>query len=249
MLPRRSRSSRENGKATNDLAKAGVGRNAPHSHAGRVTRVRRPDQYQAAEPRIPDHAIGGELAGYILSHVREVVIVLARDGRVSFANPAARRLLARRDPLLVRRGRLTTASSVQSLAVDRAIDAVCSSNDMRTETVVLRASASLPLMLTVICLDHCNGESILVLASDGHVDAAGLLPSLRYCFGLTTSEAEVASALAAGRSSGSIAASRGVRVNTIRTQIKSIAAKLGCATQSQISAIVRATPPSADVPN
>lgn len=211
--------------------------------------MRRPDHPETVESGLPDRAIGGDLTERILSHVREVVILLSRDRRVSFANPAARRLLARREPLLVRSGRLTAASSAHSQAVERAIDAVCSTSDPRAETVVLRAAASLPLVLTIRCMDHGIGETILVLASDGHVEPARLLPPLRRCFGLTTSEAEVASALAAGQSSTSIAASRGVRVNTIRTQIKSIAAKLGCATQGQISAIVRATPPSADAPN
>jgi len=186
--------------------------------------------------------IDGAVAALILSYVRDVVILLSRDRKVRFANPAARQLLERRNPLRLQGGRLTAASSMHALAVERAIDEACAGNGADDEVVVMRGSSSPLLLLSIRCLADSGGDSILVLASDGHVESARVEPSLRRCFKLTGSEAEVATSLAAGQSLASIATARGVRVNTIRTQIKAIAAKLGCATQSQISAIVRATP-------
>jgi len=186
--------------------------------------------------------IDGALAGSILSYIRDVVILLSRDRKVQFANAAARQLLERRNPLRLHGGRLTAASSVHTVAIERAIESVCSLGSGCDEVVVMRGASSPPLVLSIRCLEKRGVDSILVIGSDGHVDPARVQPSLRRCFRLTASEAEVAVALASGKSSASIAAARGVQVNTIRTQIKSIASKLGCTTQSQISAIVRATP-------
>ena len=195
-----------------------------------------------------DRSSDADLMLQILSHVRDVVILLSRDRQLRFANPAAEQLLARRDPLRLSRGRLTATSMGHARALERAIDGVCSRGVGEEEILVLRGTASLPLVLSIRCVDPASGETILVIASDAHVEPALVHATLRRCFGLTPSEAEVAAGLAAGNSSGHIAACRGVRVNTIRSQIKSIAAKLGCATQSQISTIVRTTPLLPDVP-
>jgi DNA-binding CsgD family transcriptional regulator len=190
--------------------------------------------------------IDDAVAALILSHVRDVVILLSKDRSVGFANPAARKLLERRNPLRLQNGRLTASSSMHALALERAIDEACSGTRAGDEVVVLRGSSSTPLLLSLRRLPDSDGDGILVLASDGHVEPALVEPSLRRCFRLTGSEAEVATSLAAGHSIASIAAARGVRVNTIRSQIKAIAGKLGCTTQSQISAIVRATPLAVD---
>ena len=200
-----------------------------------------------SKPLLPG-GIDSATAATILSCVRDVVIIVSRDRQLQFANPAAQHLLARRNLLHLRAGRVTGASSARSVALERAIDCVCSAGD-RDEIIVLRGTSAPPLVLTVKCLRHSGSDTILLVGIDGSVEPSRVQPSLRRCFGLTASEAEVAGAIAAGHPSASIAAARGVRLNTIRSQIKSIAAKLGCATQSQISAIVRATPLSVDAPN
>jgi DNA-binding CsgD family transcriptional regulator len=84
----------------------------------------------------------------------------------------------------------------------------------------------------------------LLLAIDPHPDVDGLAEALSDCFGLTRSEAVVAAAVAEGRAVAGIARQRGVAIDTVRTQLKRIAAKLGCARQSQIAAIVNAVPPA-----
>jgi DNA-binding CsgD family transcriptional regulator len=57
--------------------------------------------------------------------------------------------------------------------------------------------------------------------------------------GLTESEAEVASAMAAGRSPAEIAIAREVSLGTVRAQTKSIYAKLGVRRQSELGAALR----------
>ena len=202
-------------------------------------------------PHLADARCGidAQVARRVLAHVRDVVMLLSRDRMLRFANPAARQLLARKDPIRISKGRVATTSPSHSVALERAIDRVCSRGAGDEEVLVLHRTADFPLVLSIRCVDPASGDIILVVGTDPHVEPAKVRSSLKRCFGLTSSEAEVAAAIAAGRSSASIAGSRGVRLNTIRTQIKSIAAKLGCASQSQISAIVRATPVSADAPH
>lgn len=193
-----------------------------------------------------ERSLDWEQVRHILSHVRDIVIVLSRNRMLRYANPAAERLLARQDPLRIHKGRLVAVSSAQATKLERAIDAACMFGLTKDEILVLPRTDAPPLVLSLRCMDDTIGDSILLVGSDLQVEAALILNSLRRCFGLTITEAQVAVAVAAGASSANIAAVRGVRVNTIRSQIKSVAAKLGCTTQSQIAAIVRSVPLSAN---
>ncbi|HET9810614.1 MAG TPA: LuxR C-terminal-related transcriptional regulator [Sphingomicrobium sp.] len=186
-------------------------------------------------------------ARQILAHARDVIILLSRDRSVQFANHAAERLLSRRDSLRLDGKRLGTAASADVGRLERVIDKACVAGGGGTQILVVRRRDSPPLVLTVRCLD-ADGASILLLGTDPCIEAALVFDSLRHCFGLTMSESQVAAAVAAGTASERIAAERGVSVNTVRSQIKSIACKLGCTTKSQISAIVRATPLSLNDP-
>ena len=187
-------------------------------------------------------------AQQVLAQVRDVIILLSRDRSVHFANRAAERLLARKDALRIDKGRLATAASADVGRLERVIDDACLEGK-GGHVLVVRRRDSPPLVLTVRCLDGADPPTILLLGSDPCIEKALVLNSLRGCFDLTLSEAQVAAAVASGMTSELIAAERGVRVNTIRSQIKAIAAKLGCATRGQISAIVRAAPLTLDDPN
>lgn len=174
-----------------------------------------------------------------LSEIRDVVLIVTADRTLLYANKAAERLLATRDPLLVRRGRLEATSGPLGKELGRAIDCACANHER--EVAVLRRSSAPLLLVAITCLDNADGW-VLLVAGDASVEPTEVVRPLRACFGLTQSEAEVAAAIAAGGSSSEIADRRGVSINTIRTQVKTIASKLGCVRQSQIGAIVRAVP-------
>lgn len=82
-----------------------------------------------------------------------------------------------------------------------------------------------------------TNRAILLLhpVNGGAVSVDPLIIS--YAFGLTPAEAQVAASLAAGGSLSSIAAERGVSLETVRTQLKTIYAKVGVSRQA---ALVRA---------
>ena len=187
------------------------------------------------------HEPSKDEAHAIIAMMREVVVLLSRDASILFANPAAKRLLSRHDPLTVRGGRLIIDSR-EGDKLPQAINCACTVNRRGLEALVIRQRDGSPMVLSVRCLDDSGRGVILLLGSDPGVESALVLQTLRRCFGLTTSEARVAAAVAAGLSSERIAAERGVQITTVRSQVKAIAAKLGCTTKSQISTIVRTTP-------
>lgn len=61
---------------------------------------------------------------------------------------------------------------------------------------------------------------------------------LQAAFGLTPSEAEVASALALGRSTGEIARSLGVQANTVLAHVKKVLTKTGTQRQAQLVSLL-----------
>jgi DNA-binding CsgD family transcriptional regulator len=178
-----------------------------------------------------------------LSQIRDVVLIVTRDRMILYSNDAADQLLAEGKPLLVERGRLEASSALVGQQLGRAIDSTCA--DRARSVLLLRRASAPPLIVAVNCLDD-DAENILLVARDSTLHPRPTATALRTCFGLTRSEAEVAAAIAAGESCGQIAERRGVSTNTIRTQLKTISAKLGCAGQAQISAIVHAVPIATD---
>ena len=191
------------------------------------------------EPFGPVPSVSGSSLQSALAQIGEMVLILSRDRVVLYSNNAADALLAERRPLQVRRGRLEASTATVSQQLGRAIDAACA--DRFRSVLLLRRPSGLPLIIAINCLED-GAEAVLLVGRDSAIHIRPTAEALRSCFGLTPSEAEVAAAIAAGESSRQIAERRGVTANTIRTQLKTISAKLGCTRQSQISAIVHALP-------
>jgi DNA-binding CsgD family transcriptional regulator len=101
-------------------------------------------------------------------------------------------------------------------------------NSLRTSAVAVLVS---PLPRRLEARENGPGRSLeraLVLLKD--LSAARLPPSagmLRELFGLTATEAEVARALYGGVTKEAVAAARGLRATTIKTQVDAILAKTG----------------------
>ena len=204
----------------------------------------------SAQARAPEGApVPTDLLAQILDEVREGVMLVGQQGRLVLANRAARRLLGGGGPIDLRSGRVRCRDQGSDRLLHRAIEQACGGDGQKREAVVLSQAGGIPLIVTVSCA-RAPGHAgqALLLAFDPYPDGDGLTASLRTCFGLTTSEAEVAGAVAEGMSVTDIARRRQVAVGTIRSQLKRIAAKLGCTRQSQIAAIVNAVPPLPPAP-
>ncbi len=94
--------------------------------------------------------------------------------------------------------------------------------------VAARVDLAHPLALSGLTLEVEAGEHFLLTTLDLRFDAAVAL-ALARAFRLSGAEAEVALALARGGSPKAIAAERAVSLHTVRSQIKSLLAKLSAA--------------------
>ena len=79
----------------------------------------------------------------------------------------------------------------------------------------------------VVTTGRVAGQALLLLRDLLSPLAPPNLDMLRNLFGLTPAEAEVARAICGGVTKSSVAASRGLRESTVRTQVRSILAKTG----------------------
>ncbi len=181
----------------------------------------------------------------ILDSIRDVVIIVSKDRRTLYCNRAAKELLRRKRPLRVDHGRLRCGTGETDQEFGRAIDGACNGELPAGRLLALATEADAPIVLALSCLD---GSQALLIAADPTPHRDDVVGPLQQCFGLTRSEAMVAGDISEGRSIADIAEQRQVSINTIRSQVKAVAAKLGCARQSQITALVRALPLARSAP-
>jgi DNA-binding CsgD family transcriptional regulator len=82
---------------------------------------------------------------------------------------------------------------------------------------------------------HCAVVLVMTPVTLPHAPPVELVQSL---FDLTPTEARVARSLASGKTVDDIAADRGVSPNTIRTHVRGVLEKTGCARQAQVVALL-----------
>ena len=71
---------------------------------------------------------------------------------------------------------------------------------------------------------------------------ASLASRIRALYGLTRAEAEVVTALCDGKGIEQLSQERGVALNTVRTQMKTIYLKMDCSRQSELVARIARLP-------
>jgi DNA-binding CsgD family transcriptional regulator len=98
-------------------------------------------------------------------------------------------------------------------------------------------------LVSVVPLPAAGPSLALVVFRDADASADSTAERLKSTFQLTTAEAAVAAELFAGRSINEIALMRGVSIETVRWQLKLIAAKMGASRQSEIVALIARLPP------
>ncbi len=178
------------------------------------------------------------------------LIVCDRTGRVRALTQAAEALVGSGSGLEIKEGKLRTARAEQTRALQDAIEAAlpdrCEPGRPAGRTVVIHAQAptAAPIVLDVFPLPMQTGilnlaslePQVLIVACGQRRAEARRAAILAAVYGLTTAETEIAQQLAAGQSAQAIASGRGVAVGTVRTQIKTILAKLGVRRQTELAA-------------
>ena len=175
------------------------------------------------------------------AHPDRLVIVDERR-RILFANAAAEHILARGDGLCRRRGLLDAQDPVHGRILARLVQDAALCKDLRGGCIRIGCSnGALPLAVIVTPLPedlrgaaNPGAAAALVSVIDLAARPAPLAPHLTKLFDLSKAEIALALALFEGKRPEDIALERGVRISTIRSQLRSILAKTGTHRQSEL---------------
>lgn len=172
------------------------------------------------------------------------------DGRVMYANAAARETVAVRDGLAIRDGRISLPAAAQRRLQD-AIAAVAGGTGLPLQNIeVSRGPDKSPYRLLLMSVPSLGAlplgtsqpaAAILVMDSESAIEPDPAI--LREVFALTPAEARVTGRLVLGRSVEEIAGESGVSVETVRSQVRSILSKTNTGRQGElISLVLRMAP-------
>lgn len=197
---------------------------------------------QARTADLQSRASWGEEGLELLS---EGVMVVSLDGRLLFANAAARRVLDRRDGLRLENGLLRASTpaltaSLRSLIGEAAKTSAGSGTSAGGALAIGRPSGRRPLDVVVSPLRSpaCRGHAAaIVVVADPDVGPRSLLGALRRLFGLTEAEARVAERLCRGESLQDISDGTSTSLNTVRTHVKRVLMKTGTSRQAELVAL------------
>lgn len=180
-----------------------------------------------------------------LDHLPFGVILVDARGKVLFLNRSAEAVIAAADGLTVREGMLLAATSEDTRALGRLVsEAAATGSGAGTSPggamALSRPSMSTPLPVLVAPL---RGQWTLL--AERRAAAAVFVTDPERCatvpgrqlvelFGLTPAEAQLAVALLAGKRLNRIAADRGVRLPTVRNQLRAVLAKTGTGRQAEL---------------
>lgn len=180
-----------------------------------------------------------------LDAVGLVAITVQSEGRIFHSNAAAEIVLQRADGLVAKNGKLTATHPQCAAKLQEALAQATAPSDPTASAVVVERGEDEPAYLVTITplTGRIGASAALLLFRDPGVQDNSLTMRLYALFGLTNAEAAVAIDLAGGLPLADIARNRGVKVTTLRAQLKSIAVKTGCSRQSELVALLRRLPP------
>lgn len=177
----------------------------------------------------------------------DMAVMLAdRFGRVVLANGKAEALI--RDPLFVVKGELALVNAAEQFQLKAQLaSALAGQGDGGrgfSGTVIISREGRRPLLLRVISLPKSmlhsfTPASAIIVITDPEDRPAIPEDVLRRLFGLTPTEASVASSLATGKSISEYASERELTVGTARQLMKQVLAKTETHRQSALVALIK----------
>lgn len=203
--------------------------------ARQVLRVR--GELASAERQARLHHSTSDSVGLCLLTVRS-------DGYILELNAEAERVLQASSVLRTVKGCLQAVRQRNAEALAGAVAGATRRDNPIGVTVPLELVGTGRRMAVAVTPLATGGPSAALLIFRPQTAPVDLALQLRQVYGLTRMEAELAVALHAGRSQREHAEARGVLESTIRSQLKSMAAKMGCRRQSEVVARVSSLPPA-----
>ncbi|MFN3946448.1 MAG: helix-turn-helix transcriptional regulator [Allosphingosinicella sp.] len=169
------------------------------------------------------------------------IFTLDARGTLLHHNRAAEIILERGDGLLLRGGRLVARTPREREPLNRAIEQAAAEPLFSTALRVGRGDGD-HYEVSVLTSEAGGRRQIVIVTADPDAADPSIAARLRALFKLSSAEAEIAVALANGASIAEMALARRTSIGTIRSQVKSVSAKLGCGRQSEIVALVARLP-------
>ena len=177
-----------------------------------------------------------------LDLVGHAVLILNGVGALIECNRAAETMLRRADALLLRQRHVKARDAKDDEAFQAALRAAASAETSQASALFVHRENGMPYVLSIATVRIGEARQIIVIASNSADRDTSLTSRIRTLYGLTRAEAEVTEALCAGKPLEQLSAERGVALNTIRTQMKNIYAKLDCSRQSELVARIGQLP-------
>ena len=179
-----------------------------------------------------------------LDRMRRGVFGLGADGRVVFANETARTVLARGGALRMDQGVLAATRADQTRMIHRLVGSVAR-GEVPAVLTIERPDGRAPLRLEPVCLggvarmtDLRPPMLILLLVHDPEIETDAAVALLRGRYGLTATEAAVASHTARGKGVAAVAAALGIGQGTVRSHLKRVFDKTQTNRQAELAWLV-----------
>lgn len=188
--------------------------------------------------REPDQP--GRAALAALDKFSRGVFLLDTDGTVTFANRAARAMLARDDGLLLRKHRLKFNCD----RAQAALDSFLANAGDEAESLVLCTqgpSRSCPYRVLVSPLEHGTGYSVFVYEPNGGQKPLPV-SMLRRLYRLTPAEAHLVNELFAGKTLLHAARDLEISINTAKYTLKGIFAKCEVRSRAELMLLLSLGP-------
>ncbi len=188
-------------------------------------------------------ALEADAASYLtgaLDSVSAAAFVCDLEGKVESMTPAAEQLLSSGRLLLIGK-HLTAGHPAEASMLAEAMEGLSGGRGI-PRTVALAARPGAPLFVLNIAVippgrsGLFSHPRLLVLVRTGRGDMTEAARLLNIVYGLTEAEAVVATLVAMGEARETIAAQRGVSLATVRSQLKTIFAKLGVTREGELVA-------------
>jgi DNA-binding CsgD family transcriptional regulator len=178
-------------------------------------------------------------AGAALDSLDYGIAVVDAEARVLFANAFARNAFAAGRPFDVPRARLTARHAPEAFAERIRLAVAGRPSSFRPRDSDDWLVSALPLPPASPAAPSAQTSALVVFrrASARRVPAPD---AARALYGLTRAEAEIAVAIASGKSLRGLAAERGVKLSTVRWQLNEVLHKLGVGRQADIVRVLAA---------
>lgn len=178
-----------------------------------------------------------------LDLVAHAIFILRPSGDLMDCNRAAEAMLRRSDALTLRQNQVKARTVADDEALQAALRVAAAPEATLASAIFVHGEGRLPYALSIASLSIDGQRQIILIAQDPEAEHDGsLISRIRGLFGLTRAEAEVAEALSRGKALEQLSQERGVALNTVRTQMKNIYAKLDCSRQSELVARINQLP-------